>query len=80
MFRNDIMYVEHIKSDYLVSSSRFSTISMSLCIFSLLFGSGILILLVLRHEIVHVGLGFSKFHFIHALTSVPVPETHEMYT
>merc|ERR1719265_354140 len=35
--------------------------------FTLLFGSGILVLLVLRHEIVHVALGFRKLHLVHAL-------------
>ena len=32
-------------------------------------------LLVLRDEVVHVALGFSEFHLIHTLTSVPVEES-----
>lgn len=42
--------------------------------FSFLFGGGVLVLLVLRNEIVHVRLGFSEFHFVHSLSSVPVQE------
>jgi len=33
-----------------------------------------LVLLVLRDEIVHVGFGFSEFHFIHTFSGVPVKE------
>jgi len=40
--------------------------------FTFLFGGGILVLLVLRNKIVHVGFGFSEFHFIHTFTSVPM--------
>merc|ERR1712176_1116172 len=36
---------------------------------------GILVLLVLRHKIVHVGLCFRKFHFVHALSSVPMQKS-----
>jgi hypothetical protein len=31
--------------------------------------------LVLRDEIVHVGFGFSEFHFVHTFTSVPMEES-----
>merc|ERR1712029_459868 len=41
---------------------------------SFFFGSGILILLVFRDQVIHVGLGFSEFHFVHSFTSVPVQE------
>mmetsp|Transcript_8948 Transcript_8948/g.24149 ORF Transcript_8948/g.24149 Transcript_8948/m.24149 type:complete len:274 (-) Transcript_8948:278-1099(-) len=41
---------------------------------ALLLSRGILVLLVLAHQIVHVGLGLSEFHLIHALTGVPVEE------
>ena len=37
-------------------------------------GSGVLVLLVLRDKVVHVGLGLSELHLVHALTSVPVEE------
>ena len=41
---------------------------------ALLLGGRVLVLLVLRDEIVHVGLGLSELHLVHALTSVPVKE------
>merc|ERR1712013_17090 len=44
-------------------------------VFALLFGSSILVLLVLRHEIVHVALGFRKLHLVHALAGVPMQES-----
>jgi hypothetical protein len=42
---------------------------------SLLLSSGILVLLVLRHEVIHVALGLSELHLVHALASVPVKES-----
>ncbi len=42
--------------------------------FTFLLCSGILVLLVLRHKIVHVGLGLCELHLVHTLTSVPVQE------
>merc|ERR1740120_229731 len=41
----------------------------------LVLSGGVLVLLVLRDEIVHVGLGLSEFHLVHALTGVPVEES-----
>merc|ERR1719482_21798 len=41
---------------------------------TLLLRSGILVLLVLRDEVVHVGLSLGELHLVHALTSVPVKE------
>ena len=43
--------------------------------FSFLFGSGVLVLLVFRNEVVHVRLGFSEFHLVHTLSCVPVEES-----
>merc|ERR1719500_2395553 len=43
--------------------------------FAVLLSGGILVLLVLGHEIVHVGLGLGELHLIHTLTSVPVQES-----
>ena len=37
-------------------------------------GGGLLVLLVLGHQVVHVGLGLSELHLVHALASVPVEE------
>merc|ERR1719384_2279043 len=43
--------------------------------FTFLFGGGVLVLLVFGYEIVHVALGFSEFHLVHAFTSVPMEES-----
>merc|ERR1712038_1883720 len=43
--------------------------------FTLLLGGGVLVLLVFRHQVVHVGLGLSELHLIHTLTSVPMQES-----
>merc|ERR550532_122567 len=42
---------------------------------SLLFGGGILVLLVLRHQVVHVGLSLCELHLVHTLASVPMEES-----
>merc|ERR1719443_543781 len=36
---------------------------------------GLLVLLVLGHEVVHVGLGLSELHLVHALAGVPMEES-----
>merc|ERR1711981_1219173 len=41
---------------------------------SLLLRGGILVLLVLRDEIIHVALRLGKLHFVHALSRVPMQE------
>merc|ERR1712184_144054 len=38
-------------------------------------GGGLLVLLVLGHQVVHVGLGLCELHLVHALASVPVEES-----
>merc|ERR1719427_1296696 len=43
--------------------------------FPLLFSCGILILLVFRNQVVHVGFSFGEFHFVHTLASVPMEES-----
>uniref|UniRef100_A0A914KH58 Uncharacterized protein n=1 Tax=Meloidogyne incognita TaxID=6306 RepID=A0A914KH58_MELIC len=43
-------------------------------IFKLVVDSRILILLVFRNQVVHVGLGFSEFHLVHTFASVPMKE------
>ena len=40
----------------------------------LVFGGGVLILLIFRDEIVHVGFSFSEFHLVHTFTGVPMEE------
>mmetsp|Transcript_5832 Transcript_5832/g.11227 ORF Transcript_5832/g.11227 Transcript_5832/m.11227 type:complete len:313 (+) Transcript_5832:51-989(+) len=41
---------------------------------ALLLGGGVLVLLVLGDEIVHVGLGLRELHLVHALARVPMQE------
>merc|ERR1719253_942218 len=41
---------------------------------ALLLSGGILVLLVLRDQVVHVGLSLGELHLVHALSSVPVEE------
>merc|ERR1719237_1740136 len=40
-------------------------------ILSLLFGRGILVLLIFGDKVVHIGLCLREFHFVHALAGVP---------
>jgi len=40
----------------------------------LLFGGGVLVLLVFTYEIIQVGLGLGEFHLVHTLAGVPVKE------
>merc|ERR1712119_164297 len=40
-----------------------------------IFSGGFLVLLVLRNQIVHVGFGFSEFHFVHTFSGVPMQES-----
>merc|ERR1719245_61515 len=44
-------------------------------IVKVLFDCCILVLLVLRNEVVHVGLRLSELHLVHALPGVPVEES-----
>merc|ERR1712057_81915 len=49
-------------------------LSLLLVELTFLFRSGVLVLLVLRHQIVHVGLSLGELHLVHALAGVPVKE------
>ncbi|GIL49593.1 hypothetical protein Vafri_5927 [Volvox africanus] len=42
---------------------------------ALLLSGSVLVLLVFRHQVVHVRLSLSELHLVHALTSVPVKES-----
>jgi len=42
---------------------------------ALLLGRGVLVLLVLGDEVVHVGFRLGELHLVHALAGVPVEET-----
>merc|ERR1712216_335700 len=57
------------------SKRTLSTLSWGHVELALLLGSGVLVLLVLTHQVVHVGLGFCEFHLVHALSCVPVQES-----
>ncbi len=48
---------------------------LTLIVELLVVNGGLLVLLVLGHQIVHVGLGLSELHLVHALTSVPMQES-----
>merc|ERR1712157_186984 len=54
------------------SASLHVILALFLIELALLLRGGILILLVLRHEIVHVALRLGKFHLVHPLASVPM--------
>merc|ERR1712040_28169 len=41
----------------------------------LVFSGSLLILLVLRDQIVHIGFGFSEFHLVHTFSGVPMQES-----
>ena len=41
----------------------------------LILGGGVLILLILGNEIVHVGLSLGELHLVHTLTGVPMEES-----
>mmetsp|Transcript_48099 Transcript_48099/g.79687 ORF Transcript_48099/g.79687 Transcript_48099/m.79687 type:complete len:225 (+) Transcript_48099:251-925(+) len=49
-------------------------LSTLLLVLALLLGRGVLVLLILRHKVVHVGFSLGELHFVHALTSVPMQE------
>merc|ERR1719219_2099844 len=55
----------------LLSIFKFSLLVIEL----LIIHGGFLVLLVLGDKIVHVGLGLSELHLVHALTSVPMQES-----
>merc|ERR1739838_1294035 len=41
----------------------------------LIITGGLLVLLVLGHQVVHVGLGLGELHLVHALPSIPMKES-----
>ena len=44
-------------------------------IFPFLICSGVLVLLVLRHKIIHIALCFCEFHLIHSFTGIPMQKS-----
>ena len=61
-------------------SCRLGLVLFSLLLFelALLLGRGVLVLLVLAHQVVHVALSLSELHLVHALTSVPKRNNQHM--
>merc|ERR1719473_626011 len=49
-------------------------LSLLLVEFALLLRSGVLVLLVLAHKVIHVALRLCELHLVHALTGIPVEE------
>merc|ERR1711998_482620 len=41
---------------------------------ALLLSGGVLVLLILRHKVIHVALCLCELHLVHTLTSIPVEE------
>jgi hypothetical protein len=58
----------------LLKKSSLSCLTALTLTLTLLFCSGVLVLLVLGDKIVHVGLGLSELHLVHALAGVPMQE------
>ena len=67
-----------------ISSLNIKHLAIFLCVVKLLslviellvvIDGGLLVLLVLGDEVVHVGLGLGELHLVHALASVPVEES-----
>merc|ERR1711874_683001 len=71
MYRLLALYVEKIKTNHL---SLLLVLLLLILELALVIGSGFLVLLVLGHQVVHVGLSLGELHLVHALTSVPVEE------
>mmetsp|Transcript_25463 Transcript_25463/g.82278 ORF Transcript_25463/g.82278 Transcript_25463/m.82278 type:complete len:224 (-) Transcript_25463:743-1414(-) len=53
---------------------RLVLLAALLLVLAFLLGRGVLVLLVLGDEVVHVGLGLGELHLVHALAGVPVEE------
>jgi hypothetical protein len=65
---------ETLCTDELASRSGVLLLAVVLFLFVLL-GGGVLVLLVLGNEVVHVALGLCELHLVHALAGVPVQES-----
>merc|ERR1719273_3044639 len=57
------------------ASGRHVILTFVLVKFAFLFGCCILVLLVLRHQVIHVALSFCEFHLVHPFTCVPMQES-----
>mmetsp|Transcript_13815 Transcript_13815/g.19360 ORF Transcript_13815/g.19360 Transcript_13815/m.19360 type:complete len:522 (-) Transcript_13815:92-1657(-) len=64
--KNSLSFIPLFLLVFSILISSFSIIVVSACL---------LVLLVLRHEVVHVGLCLGELHLVHTLTGVPVEES-----
>merc|ERR1712048_401578 len=64
----------HAKIAPLPTLGRHVILTLFFVELALLLRGGILVLLVLRHEIIHIRLCLCKLHLVHALSCVPVQE------
>merc|ERR1719244_2204860 len=64
-----------VSGSYLTSCLGGFIFSLLFVEFAFLLRGRILVLLIFRDEIVHVGFGFSELHFVHTLTGVPMQES-----
>ena len=65
-----------IRSISLVTNQIYLTFCFLLFVeLALLLGGGVLVLLVLRHQVVHVRFGLCEFHLVHTLAGVPMEES-----
>ena len=54
---------------------RLGILNLFFIIKLLIITSSLLVLLVLGHQVVHVGLSLSELHLVHALAGVPMQES-----
>merc|ERR1719433_727909 len=64
-----------LSTELALQSSLHIVLALLLVKLTLFFGGSILILLVLRHQIIHVALCFCEFHLVHSFPSVPMQES-----
>merc|ERR1711915_655776 len=73
-FRGASFIYQRFVGEQLIKYRQWVFVLLDIFLIILINGS-LLVLLVLRDEVIHVGLGFSEFHLVHALTSVPMEES-----
>ena len=59
---------------YIVCKGSLAGLLLVLVKFALFLGGGVLVLLVLRHQVIHVALSLSELHLVHTFACVPVEE------
>ncbi|EPY39693.1 hypothetical protein AGDE_04235 [Angomonas deanei] len=74
-YRNTLKHFNGVKVDKHARKTDIRLVSLLLFVeLTLLLDGGVLVLLVLGDEVVHVGLGLGELHLVHTLTGVPVKE------